>query len=1479
MKNVFHHLGRGGAIAGVILGGLLLAAQWTRAAPPTPLLHYTFDEAGGGTTPALDTGIAPQTSGLFSGLATRTSNPPNRSGYALNVSTAGTADYLYCGNLAKLNGLSNLTLTCWVNLRANPSSADRLISKFSTSGGFDFRFSSSQSASAQLLFELNTNMASSASSSANVNASNQWIFVAVTYNGSGASSSQVNFYAGGTNTAVAPLGTAQTIAVVRGPGIVDTSNDFRVGSTAATTGDRTPPAWFDDVQVYNTVLSQSDLESVRLGILPVAPSIIQQPSNVNVPLGSNATFTVTVGGPSPDYFQWYCVTNLLTTNLLAGATNASLTLTNITAAQAGGYFVVVTNQYGSTTSLMANLTLNTPTAPVLISASAWPTRNGVTIVFNQPVADSATNLANFSLTSGISALGATLDSTCTNLSLTTSLQAPNVIYTLGVSNILSRSGGLVSSLTTTNLFSPPLYGPPNNVPASAGWTLLYSLPLANVVNYNTNGTPYSMDHHLWATNYSRVAYYVELQTSNGPLQYVWVDMDAFSANPAKLGVPSLGTGANFQQTVSNLDVYSSVAGVATGTGLGNGSIQFFPGTDASPGTAGRGAMQVKLNGNVLFAFNGWGTGTTPDLGIGNNTGNTNADWSYLANAAGYTIKHLLVYVLAKPPPAPVCAEVVVYGGTSGGVIAAVRAGRMGKKTVLLCKDDHFGGLSSGGLGWTDIGKNGNGYIGGLALEFYQRNGAHYNQSVQFNLEPHVAEQIYGQMLAQAGVQVVFNQTLALVTMNNQRIAQITMDDGSIYAGKMFIDTTYEGDLITGAGVSYTIGREGTNVYGESLAGVHAPSNGGVSYDPYVVPGTPASGLLPLMNSVTLNPPGSSDNGVQAYNFRMAFTQTAANFLPMTAPADYDATQYTLLARYIAALVAKNGSVTLGQFMTLDRPDTTGKYDINNNGQFSTDLIGASLTWPTNNTAGRALLRQYHEDYTRGFFIFLATSPLIPANIRSAMQSWGMCQDEFLDTGGWPHDIYVREACRMVSDYVMTQQNCQSSRVASDSIGLASYTIDSHSVWRLAVNGTCQIEGGLGTSVTSPFPISYRSLIPRVGECENVFCTFALSASHIAFSSCRMEPVFMITSDAAGTAAAIAINDNVSAQNVNYNKLALQLLANGQALGNISVLNSSNSIIVVDDADATGVNIQGIWTSSTSTAGYWGTDYLTDGNANKGGSSVSFTPTLPSNGVYQVFLRWTADANRATNAPVSINYPTGTNTVLVNQQANGSQWVLLLTTNFNAGTNASVVISNTGTTGYVIADAVQFLAVGAPTTSVQVLASVATTCINQGTPGSITFLRSGGTNSVLTVSYTLGGTASNGVDYVALPGTITFAAGATFTNVSIVPLIAQTNGLKTVILNLQNGTNYWAGGLNQATVLLLGTNPLQPASLQVPSRQPNAWLLNFLGTPETFYRVQRASTLNGPWTNLGMVSTDSGGLAQWLDTTLGTTQAFYRITSP
>ncbi len=1389
----------------LLLAALLAGANVARSA--TPVLRYAFDEAASGTTAALDSGRGTLASSTFVGAATRTNNTPGGlSAAALNANGAnGSQHYLSGGDADKLDGLSNLTVTCWVNFQGTPAVSDRLVSKLYSDGtratGFDLRVVTPPSGAlaatnfglgfaqinAQLISGLPTVNASAAFS-----AGNAWTFLAVTYDGA-----NVRFWRGATQTAVTQAGGALAKPATFGTP-ADTAADFRIGSTAATSSDRTPPGWFDDLRIYDAALSSDELEAVRTENVPAPPLIAQQPQSQTGYLGTSATFSVVASGSAPLAYQWY-----FASDALQGATNASLTLTSLSATHAGSYFVVVTNLYGSATSSEATLTISTPAPPELLSAASSPTRQAVLLTFAHPVADTATNAGNFGLSGGVEALGGTLNSDFTQLTLATTPQAPNTTYTVTLSGIRDRTPeATLAPSTNVNVLSSPLYGPAYNAPQSAAWTLLASLNLPGTANFNADGTPYTIDHRLWVTNFSRVAYYLELQQGNGPLQFVWAAMDAFTGDAMRLGVPSLDTGAVFQQPVTNLEIGTSVPGLVAGSGLDGGRIRFFPGDAASPATAGAGLMELtnSVSGQLIFTLSNWGAGGAPTLGIGTN----------LAGASAWSVKRLLIYALPQAA-APADADIVVYGGTSGGVAAAVQAARLGKRAVLLCTDNHLGGLSSGGLGWTDIGSNGGGYIGGVALEFYRRNGARYNQGVRWNLEPHVAEQIFAEMLAEAGVPVVFNQRLAALQKSGPRITQVTMADGSVYRGKMFIDTTYEGDLMAMAGVSFTVGREGTNTYNETFAGVLNPGNGGYAYDPYVAPGNPASGLLPLAHNVTLGPRGGADNGVQAYNFRMCFTKTAANLLPVTAPVQYSDARFELLARYLEAVVAKDGSVALGDLMTLDRPPATGKYDINNNGSISTDFVGESWTWHTNTFAARAALWQAHEDYMRGFFVFLASNPRVPDNVRSAMQSWGMCKDEFLDTGGWPHALYVREARRMVGDYVMTQQNCQGSRTAPDAIGLGAYAMDSHLIWRLASGGVSVNEGGMFNSTPSPFPISYRSIIPRAGECENVFCTFALSASHVAFGSCRMEPVFMITSQSAATAAAFAIDDDVPVQQVSYDKLALQLRADGQV---IPAVISADGGIVVDDAGVTGVTIAGPWSGSAAVAGFWGSDYLTDGNTNKGACSVTFAPTLPADDTYEVYLRWTANANRAANVPVDIIYPGGTNTVFVNQQVNGGSWELLLTTNFTAGTGGKVVIRTEGTTGYVIADAVKFASSNVPPATVQIVASDAQAGETTDPAARVTFFRSGDADLPLTLNYALSGSASNGVDYAALPGLLTLPAGLTSTSLVITVFNdALAEGDERVTLTLQAGAGYSVGALSNATVTIFDT----PA----PNRPPVA----------------------------------------------------------
>jgi len=366
---------------------------------------------------------------------------------------------------------------------------------------------------------------------------------------------------------------------------------------------------------------------------------------------------------------------------------------------------------------------------------------------------------------------------------------------------------------------------------------------------------------------------------------------------------------------------------------------------------------------------------------------------------------------------------------------------------------------------------------------------------------------------------------------------------------MFIDATYEGDLMAKAGVSFFVGREANSQFGETLNGIRAETPKHqfiVPVDPYPKPGDPGSGLLPFIQPGDGGAPGEGDRRVQTYNFRLCFTTNAENRAPIVAPPNYDPAKYELLARYLEALVAAGKKPKLAEFWNpIWMPN--GKTDINNNGGFSTDFIGMNYDYPDGDYATRARIWKEHEAYTRGFIHFLATNPRVPANIRAEMQQFGLCKDEFLDKGGWPNQLYIREARRLVSDYVMTERHCRGKEVAMDSIGLAAYNMDSHNCQRIAKNGHAENEGDVQVSPMKPYPISYRAIVPKAGECANLLVPVCLSATHIAYGSIRMEPVFMILGQSAATAACIAIDDRVPAQKVNYTKLRNRLLADKQIL--------------------------------------------------------------------------------------------------------------------------------------------------------------------------------------------------------------------------------------------------------------------------------------------------------------------------------------------
>ncbi|MDB6027680.1 MAG: xly [Verrucomicrobiales bacterium] len=493
------------------------------------------------------------------------------------------------------------------------------------------------------------------------------------------------------------------------------------------------------------------------------------------------------------------------------------------------------------------------------------------------------------------------------------------------------------------------------------------------------------------------------------------------------------------------------------------------------------------------------------------------------------------------------ADICVYGGTAAGVVASVQAARMGKSVVLLEFGRHLGGMTSGGLSQTDIGNKA--AIGGISLEFYQRMGKHYGTNEAWKLEPSVAESVLRDFIREEKIPVHFDQHLASVKKKDGRITEIKMENGNVVRAKEFIDATYEGDLMAKAKVSYHVGREANSVYNETINGIREQTPKHqflVAVDPYKTPGDPKSGLLTYIQKDELGKPGDGDHTVQAYNFRMCITQNKTNQIPITPPSDYDASRFELLARYLEARIAAGQTPKLTEIMHI-QPMPNGKTDINNNGGFSTDFIGANYDYPDADYKQRAKIWKAHENYTRSFFHFLATSPRVPESMRKDMQSWGLCKNEFTDTGGWPHQLYVREARRMISDYVMNENDCRAKRVAEDSIGLAAYNMDSHNCRRLVRFGHAENEGDVQVAPNKPYAISYRSLVPKQSQCENLFVPVCLSSSHAAYGSIRMEPVFMLLGQSAATAAAHAIDENVPAQKIDYPKLRARLLADKQVL--------------------------------------------------------------------------------------------------------------------------------------------------------------------------------------------------------------------------------------------------------------------------------------------------------------------------------------------
>lgn len=518
------------------------------------------------------------------------------------------------------------------------------------------------------------------------------------------------------------------------------------------------------------------------------------------------------------------------------------------------------------------------------------------------------------------------------------------------------------------------------------------------------------------------------------------------------------------------------------------------------------------------------------------------------------------------------ADIIIYGGTSAAITAAVQAKKLGKSVIVVSPDQHLGGLSSGGLGFTDTGNKS--VIGGLAREFYHRVYLHYQTDSAWKwqkreeygnkgqgtpamdgenrtmwiFEPHVAEGIFEDFVAENSILVMRDEWLDRTTgvrKEDGRIKSIKTLSGKVFEGKVFIDATYEGDLMAAAEVSYHVGRESNSTYGETWNGVQIGVYQHRHYfknpvSAYQIPGDPTSGLLPEISSEPPGVNGQGDTRIQAYTFRLAMSRNPANRVPFEKPENYDPARYELLARVYET----------GWDETFDKfdPIPNLKTDTNNHGPFSTDYIGKNYEYPEASYSEREAIIKDHEIYQKGLLYFLSHDPQVPQKVRDKMAQWGLAKDEFKDNGNWPHQIYVREARRMIGDYVMTEYDVLGDKEVPQPIGMGSYSLDSHNVQRFVTeDGMVQNEGDIGVHPNNPYSISYGTLIPKKSECENLLVPVCVSSSHTAFGSIRMEPVFMILGQSAAAAAVLAIESGLSVQDISYSKLESILLQENQIL--------------------------------------------------------------------------------------------------------------------------------------------------------------------------------------------------------------------------------------------------------------------------------------------------------------------------------------------
>ncbi|MDG2468065.1 MAG: FAD-dependent oxidoreductase [Pirellulaceae bacterium] len=676
----------------------------------------------------------------------------------------------------------------------------------------------------------------------------------------------------------------------------------------------------------------------------------------------------------------------------------------------------------------------------------------------------------------------------------------------------------------------------------------------------------------------------------------------------------------------------------------------------------------------------------------------------------------------KPPILQGPYDVVIYGATSAGISAAIQVARMNGRVILIEPSRRLGGLTTGGLGQTDIGNKA--AIGGISREFYCRVKSYYEKSdhwryqkaseyrsggqsqtrkdeqTMWTFEPSAALQIMQEFLEEHKVTVLFEARLdrravaSGVNKRENRIESIVLEDGRTIQGKMFIDATYEGDFLAAAGVEYTTGRESNSAYGETLNGVqtehsvHHQFSAGV--DPYIVQGDATSGLLPGIDPSGPGQEGESDRRIQAYCFRMCMTDHPDNRIPFSKPATYSDRNYELMFRNFEA-GEKRVPLSIGRM-------PNRKTDANNNYGFSTDFIGQNYDYPEASYAERTEITNRQREYQQGLMWALANHHRVPEKIRREVSRWGMCKDEFERTDGWQQQLYVREARRMVGELVMTQHHCQGHQKAQRPIGLAAYTMDSHNVQRYVdQDGFVRNEGDVQVGGFSPYAIDLGALLPKRQQCRNLIVPICLSASHIAFGSIRMEPVFMVLGQSGATVAMHAIEADCAVQDIDYEKLKATLEKDNQRLawkGPVVVTPVGRPVgsfkgLVLDDSKAKRIGFE---TSSRSVGPFVGLAYRHDGDQGKGLQELSYRFQLENPGKYEVLVAYTPHDNRASKVPIIIKHSKGTVTRFLDQTRKPTRAPFGSLGVFSFEEVAVVRITNEDTDGYVIGDAVQLLPV-------------------------------------------------------------------------------------------------------------------------------------------------------------------------------------------